>query len=189
MEEISLGDDFDEVAINVNDIRIEIGRDGKVKVFSKNPTIVTFGGSIPKTETAITSAVEALKIGDVAKDGWIYAGLSENPNSPGCDKPLWVAPMDSGVMDHYEAEEFVERLHKEGKPDSLPTEDELSKIFNGLVMAGYGNFQKHHKKDIGKYWTDKRSEEPSFDAVYVDLSNGKQGVYSRSNLSSVRLVR
>ena len=189
MKEISLGSEFGAVAINVNDTRVEIDEDGKVKVFSKTPTVVTFGGSLSKTETAITSAVKALKIGYIANDGWIYAGLSEDSNSPGYNEPLWVAPVDSGVMDHYEAEELVERLHKEGKPDRLPTEGELNQIFNNLAAKNLGGFHRDHKENIRKYWTNKRSEELPYDAVNVGFSNGEQGVCSRSNTCSVRFVR
>ena len=125
---------------------------------------------------------EVLEIGDIAEeDGYIYAGTVTDPDNPGCDRSLWVAPEDTGVMTHYKAEKTAADLKAR-----LPTGRELSKIFNGLVEKGLGGFDKSN----GEYWA---AECDSFflnKAVYKDFSsNGKHGIRNRNHSALVRLVR
>ena len=124
---------------------------------------------------------EVLEIGDTAEDGYIYAGTSMDTDSPGCDRSLWVAPENAGVMTHYKAERTAACLKA-----SLPTGRELSQIFNGLAKEGLGGFDKNN----GKYWA---AECDSFflnKAVYKDFSsNGKHGIRNRDRSASARFVR
>src|SRR5688572_5671474 len=56
------------------------------------------------------------KFGDLGPDGFIYAGVSDDPQGPGYRQPLWVAPRDSGVMTHYEATVLAETLPAQRLP-------------------------------------------------------------------------
>ena len=123
-----------------------------------------------------------LEIGDIAEeDGYIYAGTVTDPDNLGCNRSLWVAPEDAGTMTHYKAEKTAADLKAR-----LPTERELSQIFNGLVEKGLGEFDKSK----GKYWA---AECDSFflnKAVYKDFSsNGKHGIRNRDRSALVRFVR
>ena len=69
---------------------------------------------------------EKLKIGDVAEDGWIYAG-----DSPDTHKPMYVAPKDVGVMFFKEARAQAKKIKFSlFKRARLPSKNELQMIFN-----------------------------------------------------------
>ncbi|MBI3441947.1 MAG: hypothetical protein HY052_09165, partial [Proteobacteria bacterium] len=48
---------------------------------------------------------EKLQVGDKDSDGWIYVGISEEVR-----KPMFVAPLDAGRMDWYNAMKGAEVL-------------------------------------------------------------------------------
>jgi hypothetical protein len=52
--EISLGDDFGDVAVNVNGTRIEVGRDGSVVAYTNGPVKEhRTAGSVPTVKAAV----------------------------------------------------------------------------------------------------------------------------------------
>lgn len=164
-------------SIKVNSLSLEVSADGrKLGVISPNPVEISLSTTDAlKTETAIAAAQTALKIGDIAKDGWIYAGISDDPKSPGYKKPLWVAAEDDGVMTHYDAKRTAFELSKGNNKVRLPTLIELSQIFNSLAKKGKGGFSQD------KYWAEEYKRF-SFITKY-------QKIPKQEDIASVRLVR
>jgi len=203
--DFSLGDNLGEVTIKVNGLHLRIDEDGKdVRVLSGG--FVKFGFAL-ETETAVIAAQEAFKIGDTIKygenKGWIYAGFSTDPKSPGYEKPLLVASEDIGVMTHYEAEYVVAGLHDKGQKDRLPTVGELNQIFRTFAKKNIGGFSRNTFNSIfGIYWTvekgghensgkvkDKNQYTAGNPAKFQRFSDGVQDSGSRHCRFSVRLVR
>ena len=190
MEEFSLGDVSGAVQIDVNDFRIRIDELGcGVKVFSKTPANVTFAGSIKasKTETAIAVAQKALKIGDIVKEGenkgWIYAGLSEDVESPGYNKPLFVAPEITGVMTCFKASEVISDLRKKEGKDRLPTNGELTQIFETFAKKNIRNFGRED------YWAVEYYNPFNHVVPYQRFSHDKTDINGKGLLKVVQLVR
>ena len=125
---------------------------------------------------------EAFKIGDTAEDGWIFAGISKDPKSPGYKNPLWVAPEDTAIVTHDGAKEIVKACRKKGNPVRLATLIELSQMFNFLAKKGKGEFSQ------GSYWA-KEYKRYSFVTANKNSSDDKQKVCDQENLALVRLVR
>ncbi len=159
-------------------------------------------------KTAITDVCEALEIGDIVKNGenkgWIFAGISDDLESPGYDEPLFAAPEDFGVMTHYEAECVVAELHRKGCKDRLATPRETDDLlFNNLAKKGIGGFNRNTFNSVaGNYWTSKRGKYedsgkvkdknqyvPGNPAQSQSFSDGVLGNKSRHCRFSVRLVR
>ena len=176
-KEQSLKDKFGAVAIDVNGLYLKISTDSQnFEVISDTPMKIDHHTtSALKTETAITAAKTALKIGDTAKDGWIYAGISDDPKSPGYNKPLWVAPEDSGVMTHYDAKRTAVELSKGNMKVRLPTLIELSQVFNFLAKKGKGGFSQD------SYWA---KEYKRFSFITTN-----QKILKQKDIASVRLIR
>lgn len=125
-----------------------------------------------------------LKIGDVAEDGWIYAGLS-----PDTHKPMYVAPADAGVMTWDDAVAVAQKLQTEGKTDArVPSKGELKKMFN--ARAKIGGFDETGKVQESWYWSS--APHPNYLDVYVRVrrfSDGKSDFGYKGDKLSARLIR
>ncbi|MFH1158645.1 MAG: hypothetical protein V1721_07180 [Pseudomonadota bacterium] len=188
--EVSLGE-RGAIALKVNGIILEVSADGSgVKIISDRHVEVGLAGNAnaPKTETALAAGRKALEIGDMAKDGCIYAGISEDPASPRYEEPLWVAPRDAGIMTWNQADTKSSKIRRAEGDDGigLPTKGELSQIYNNLVEKGIGGFDRSGKHPTSDYW----AADPTgyYTAAYLRMSDGKQKSFTRNHRCSVRYV-
>src|SRR4051794_5579729 len=83
-KEISLGSDFGEVIVNVNDARVAVHADGTVETY---PAAARQAAERP---SEMTDTPAELKPGDRMRDGTVYAGLS-----PDTGKTMYTTPADA----------------------------------------------------------------------------------------------
>src|SRR5947209_3721578 len=88
IKEISLGDDFGAVIINVNHARIGVAENGHVIAKSAGGIEVRTAANDSANATAVNPA--ELKPGERMPDGTIYAGIS-----PDSQKPMYTTPEDA----------------------------------------------------------------------------------------------
>ncbi len=182
--DISISKDFNSVA--AYGAKVEIAEDESLVVTTNGATrIRPVGTSDADDAAAIRAAKMAekkktqLEIGDVADDGWIYAGIS-----PKTHKPMWVAPVDAGVMLFGDAKKEAQELCAEGKKDArLPSNTELYQLFN--VAAKVGGFNQEMSGTAGVYWTSSRD---AGHAKSKALNDAIQYVCSSKTGLSVRFV-
>ncbi|MDD9900303.1 MAG: hypothetical protein OXT65_04930 [Alphaproteobacteria bacterium] len=95
-KEITLGEDFDAVAITVNGMRIKVSVDDGIEIKPVNGN----------TMTAIDTAQKAFEIGECLKDGTIVFGFDDDKN------PLRVPEgVLCGETDYYSQNRIVERAN------------------------------------------------------------------------------
>jgi hypothetical protein len=88
-----------------------------------------------------------LAVGEKAEDGWIYAGISPDTNTP-----MFVAPADSAAATWQAAVDEANTLCKQGKKDArLPSDRELQMIFN--ERAKLGAFIETDSYPADHYWS------------------------------------
>jgi hypothetical protein len=125
------------------------------------------------------------EIGDVMKDGSIYAGIS-----PETQERMYVTAEDARLsMDFNKATEYAEKLNAHGHQGwRLPTKDELNVLFENQDKGALkGTFKLASSNPKGPYW----SSTPDGDrrALLQMLSTGISGSYEKFLPSSVRCVR
>ena len=140
------------------------------------------------------SLKEAFKVGDRAKNGWIYAGISNDPRSPRFNGSLLVAPEDAHiVMNWHMANEIAIALRSNtgNNKIGLPTDIELDQIFNAFAESAekdVGGFKKDGSVPSGNYWAE------SFDKYHLcapsqQFSDGVKSTHDRDYHFSVRFVQ
>jgi len=169
-KEISLGEDFGDVAVKVNGVRVEVSSNGNVKVTS-----------IANDDSKAAACAEP-KIGDRMPDGTIYAGISPDTN-----KPMYATPADAPLtMTFNKAKEYASQLDAHGHQDwRAPTKAELNVLFNN--RAAIGGFNLTGSYPAGWYWS--ASQTYGWGAWGQRFSGGSQDNGNKGNHSSVRCVR
>lgn len=168
-------DEF-RVAVTGCGLKVEIGADGKVTVFS-NPLPVQ-----PQATLKTAASVEALKVGAAMLDGSIYAGIS-----PDTGKPIYATPKDAPLTCAFkEAGKYAANLDTHGRRDwRVPTRAELKVLFHN--RAAIGGFDTSGSNTAGWYWSSSRI---NYNAWTRCFSDGYQddGSYE-DHISALRCVR
>lgn len=152
--EISLGDDFGDVAVKVNGICVEVHTDGSILVHTNgNAKVCPVANDDSKAATSSEP-----KIGDKMPDGTIYAGISPETN-----KPMYAMPADAPLtMTFNEAREYAAKGAKfkaYGHQDwRVPTKVELNVLFNNRSAIGGFNLTnsldgRNFSNTAGCYWS------------------------------------
>ena len=98
-KEISLGEDFGDVAVKVNGVRVEVHTDGSVLAYTNgNVKVCPVANDDGKA-----GATAEPKIGDKMPDDTVYAGISPDTN-----KPMYATPADASLtMKFNQAKEYA----------------------------------------------------------------------------------
>ena len=159
--EISLGEDFGDVAVKVNGVRVEVH---------------------PANDHGKPTASTTPQIGDKMEDGTVYAGISPDTN-----KPMYARPADAPLTYTFnQAQKYAEQLDAHGHKDwRAPTKAELNVLFKN--RAAVGGFNESGSYPAGWYWSSSQNHD--FIAWGQRFSDGYQGYNSKINASSLRCVR
>jgi hypothetical protein len=168
-KEISLGDDFGDVTVKVNGIRVLAYKNGRAAVCPVANDDGKAAGATPK-------------IGDKMPDGTIYAGISPETN-----KPMYAMPADAPLtMAFKKATEYAAQLDAHGHQDwRLPTKAELNVLFNN--RAAIGGFNLTSYGPAGWYWSASQH-----DACFTSgqrFGDGFQSLCHKDGHSATRCVR
>jgi len=127
------------------------------------------------------------KVGDVMKDGTIFAGIS-----PDTHKAMYATPADAPrVYNFYEADEYANNLCAHGHRDwRVPTADELNTLYeNRNEGALKGTLNETGLFPAGWYWSSSPSHHLHNGAWAQRFSNGDQDTNYEDHDSSLRCVR
>jgi hypothetical protein len=179
LKEISLGEDFGDVAVKVNGVRVEVHTDGRVDVYTNGPVQVHPAGN----DDTAAKPKTAIEIGDL-DDGGIYAGLSAEDG-----KPLHAALADLPDYKTYEealaAAEQLKSLHPTAH---VPTPKELDKnLFNNRFTGHLKDTFNTSGSDPGSVYRSSASYNVSYARVQW-FDDGSQVYSLRGNQLPVRLV-
>jgi hypothetical protein len=181
-KEISLGEDFGDVAVKVNGVYVKVSTDGSILAYTNGAVkVCPVANDDGKTATGAEP-----KIGAVMPDGTIFAGIS-----PDTSKPMYATPADAPLtMKFNEAAAYAKKLNAEkylGHDDwRVPTKDELNVLFNN--RAAVGGFNVHGSDAAGWYWSGW-SPNDGWRAWIQRFSDGCQYRNPEDSHSSVRCVR
>jgi hypothetical protein len=183
-KEISLGEDFGDVTVKVNGVRVEVHTDGSVLAYTNNAVKV-----LPIANDDGKSAAPAEPtIGDKMPDGTVYAGISPDTKMPMyatfADAPLTMSFNQATTV-------YAPELDAHGHRDwRVPTIDELKVLFNNRVAIGGFKLKRSILDPAGWYVSSTPRGEGSdgvwgqrFSAGDQVCSNGKE------HPASVRCVR
>jgi len=138
--------------------------------------------------SAATQELAASKIGDVMKDGSIFAGIS-----PDTGKQMFAMPTDLGLTITFsEAAQYAKKLNSDkalGHDDwRVPTRAELNVLFlNREEGALEGTFNVTGSIAAVCYWSSKLS---SGGSVWIQrFSDGLKDYFFKTNAATVRCVR
>jgi hypothetical protein len=178
-KEIYLGDDFGDVTIKVNGVRVEVSPYGCVLAYKDVP--ITVLCPVANTDSKEAAGPEP-EIGDTMPDGTIYAGLS-----PDTGKAMFATPADAPLSYTFnEARKYAKVLDAHGHQDwRVPTVDELNVLFNNRAAIGGFNV-------TGSYfpgWYRSSSQNGRWYAWEQRFSAGSQLINHKNGHSSVRCVR
>jgi hypothetical protein len=145
--------------------------------------------TIARATTATTHELAALEIGDVMKDGSIFAGIS-----PDTGKQMFAMPTDAGItMTFNDAAKYAKKLNSDktlGHDDwRVPTQAELNVLFQNREKGALkGTFNVTGSFSSGWYWSG--TPLTSNYAYCQHFSDGLQNhLYFRLHDSCVRCVR
>ena len=143
-KEISLGEDFGDVAVRVNGVRVEVHTDGSILAYTNGNVKVC---PVANDDGKAAASAEP-KIGDKMPDGTVFAGISPDTN-----KPMYATPADASLtMKFNEAQEYAAKLDAHGHKDwRVPTKAELNVLFNN--RAAIGGFNVTGSYPAGWYWS------------------------------------
>jgi len=177
-KEISLGEDFGDVAVNVNGVRVEVRTDGSILAYTNGNVKVC---PVANDDGKAAASAEP-NIGDKMPDGTVFAGIS-----PDTKKKMYATPADASLtMTFNEATEYAAKLDAHGHQDwRLPTKAEMNVLFNN--RAAIGGFDISGSNPAGWYWSALPSNE--WVAWGQRFSDGYQGGYGKDYPSAVRCVR
>ena len=144
-KEVSLGDNFGDVAVKVNGVRVEVRTDGSILAYTSGNVKVC---PIANDDGVRLPASGKPKIGDKMPDGTIFAGISPDTN-----KPMYASPDDATLtMTFNDAQKNAAKLYVHGHQDwRLPTKAELNVLFNN--RAAIGGFDITRSLPAGWYWS------------------------------------
>ena len=185
LKEISLGEDFGDVAVKVNGVRVEVHTDGSILAYTNGRVDAYTNGPVqvhPANDHGKPTASTAPQIGKKMEDGTVYAGISPDTN-----KPMYARPADAPLTYTFnQAQKYAERLDAHGHKDwRVPTKAELNVLFKN--RAAVGGFNETGSEPAGWYWSS--SQYDYYDAWDQRFSDGYQGDVSKVNDSSLRCVR
>jgi len=178
-KEVSLGDNFGDVAVKVNGVRVEVRTDGSILAYTSGNVKVC---PIANDDGVRLPASGKPKIGDKMPDGTIFAGISPDTN-----KPMYASPDDATLtMTFNDAQKNAAKLYVHGHQDwRLPTKAELNVLFNN--RAAIGGFDLSGQPRAGWYWS--ASPYSGWGAWCQRLSDGAQSYDYKFSHLSVRPVR
>jgi len=178
--EISLGEDFGDVAVRVNGVRVEVRRDGFVTLYTTEGKLVVVNTAVD--DDAKPKANTAPQVGDKRADGTVYAGMS-----PDTGKRMYTTPRDAGLIFTFKkAKDYAAALDAHGHQDwRVPTRGELSVLFQN--SAAIGGFDISGSDPAGWYWSDEQGY--FYIAWGQRFSDGIQDDYGTATGSSLRCVR
>ena len=122
-KEISLGNDFGDVAVTVNGVRVEVHTDG---------SILAYTNMHPAANDA-AKAKAAPQVGDKMPDGSVYAGIS-----PDTGKAMYATPADAPLTYTFNAaQKYAAKLDVHNRQDwRVPTKGELNVLFQNRAAIG-----------------------------------------------------
>jgi hypothetical protein len=184
VKEIVLGEEFGDIAVKANGVRVEIHTDGSVAAYTNGAVHVHPAANDDGKPTAVVLTAVP-QIGDVMpaghpQEGWIYAGVSKTTH-----QPLYVAPKDSGVFQWKAAMEFAA---KEGA--RVPSREELGQLYEAMdkdALKGTFKMTSSNPNSDGWYWSS--SGDFRYSAWAQHFSYGRQGLIFKYGNSSLRCVR
>jgi hypothetical protein len=184
-KEIALGNDFGDVAVTVNGVRVEVHTDGSILAYTNRSVDAYTNGPVQVHPAANDDAKTkaAPEIGDEMEDGTILAGYYEG-------KPLYATPRDApGTYTFNEAAKYASRLDAYGHHDfHAPSQGELNVLWENRDKGKLkGTFNVTGSGSAGWYWSS--SQVSSFSAWAQRFSDGYQGNGYTLNDSSLRCVR
>ena len=183
--EISLGEDFGDVAVKVNGVRVEVHTDGSILAYTNGRVDAYTNGPVqvhPANDHGKPTASTTPQIGDKMEDGTVYAGISPDTN-----KPMYATPADAPLTYTFnQAQKYAEQLDAHGHKDwRAPTKAELNVLFKN--RAAIGGFNETGSNPAGWYWSS--SQYNLISAWGQRFSDGHQDGYIKFNDSSLRCVR
>jgi len=198
--EISLGNDFGDVAVKANGGRVEIHSDGGVVAYTKSDVDAYTNGAVhvhpavnddiaifpPVASGDVSQLLPATKAepkpGDRMADGTVYAGISADTN-----KPMYTTPADAPLTNTFnQAQKYAAKLDAHGRQDwRVPTKGELNVLYNN--RAAIGGFNETGSHPAGWYWSSRQNDD--FIAWDQRFSDGNQYYYYKTLESSLRCVR
>jgi hypothetical protein len=184
--EISLGEDFGDVAVKVNGVRVEVHTDGSILAYTNGRVDAYTNGPVqvhPANDHVKPTASTTPQIGDQMEDGTVYAGISPDTN-----KPMYATPADAPLTYTFnQAQKYAETLDAHGHKDwRSPTKAELNVLFQN--RAAIGGFNETGSYPAGWYWSS--SQNYIYDDAWGQrFSDGRQDYDFKGSASSLRCVR
>jgi hypothetical protein len=182
--EILLGDDFGDVAVKVNGVRVEVHTDGSILAYTNKSVDAYTNGPVQVHPAANDDlkAQAAPRVGDKMPDGSVYAGIS-----PDTGKPMYTTPASAPLtMKWKQAMDYAAKLDGHGHQDwRVPTKSELNVLFNN--RAAIGGFDISGSNPAGWYWSS--SQGSNYGAWDQRSSDGGQLNDGKDVDSSLRCVR
>ena len=183
--EISLGEDFGDVAVKVNGVRVEVHADGSILAYTNGRVDAYTNGPVqvhPANDHVKPTASTTPQIGDKMEDGTVYAGISPDTN-----KPMYATPAHAPLTYTFnQAQKYAEQLDAYGHKDwRAPTKAELNVLFKN--RAAIGGFNETGSSPAGWYWSS--SQYDFYDAWDQRFSDGYQNFDYKDYGSSLRCVR
>jgi len=177
-KEISLGEDFGDVAVKVNGVRVEVHTDGSILAYTNGNVKVC---PVANDDGRATATADP-KIGDKMIDGTVFAGIS-----PDTSKPMYATPADASLtMTFNDTQKYATQLDAHGHKDwRVPTKAELNVLFNNRAAIGGFNVTGSHP--AGWYWS--ASSDDIWTAWGQRFSDGDQFYNGKDGHSAVRCVR
>jgi hypothetical protein len=187
---IDLGDNFGNVAVRVNGVRVNVLSDGSILAYTSSSvkingvgidvgsdgTVNVKPGPVHVHPAANDSAVKAIhEIGAIESagehKGEIYSGIY-----PADKKPIWFSTAPK-LMDHYKAAAWAE-----GQGGSLPTrkQGDYLNTLKGKGGAFTEVFNRGNSFPAGYVWLAEPDASSSYYAWCQRLSDGDQNRDSRS---------
>jgi len=184
--EISLGNDFGDVAVKANGVRVEIHTDGSVVAYTKSDVDAYTNGAV-HVHPAVNDdakAKAAPQVGDnKMPDGSVYAGIS-----PDTGKAMYATPMDAPLTMKWKAAmEYAAKLDAHGHHDwRVPTRGELNVLYQN--RAAIGGFEVSGSHPAGWYWSSSQDiyHGDAWAQRFSDESQCGSGKYGVSSLRCVR---
>ena len=185
---ISLAEDFGDLVVEVNGVRIEVRTDGSVLAFT-NSSIDAYTNGPVKVHPAANDDIKAKigappRVGEKMSDGTVYAGIS-----PDTHEPMYATPEDApgGTYTFNQAADHAKTL----RDFRVPTKGELNVLFNN--HARIGGFDESGAFLGGWYWSS--SEQPNVwtrnnhRAWEQRFSDGYQNDCGKGGYASLRCIR
>jgi hypothetical protein len=184
-KEIALGNDFGDVAVTVNGVRVEVHTDGSILAYTNRSVDAYTNGTVQVHPAANddAKAKAAPEIGDEMEDGTILGGYYEG-------KPLYATPRDApGTYTFNEAAKYASSLDANGHHDyHVPSKGELNVLWENRDKGKLkGTFNVTGSDPAGWYWSSSQGSHGN--AWTQRFSDADQLNDNKSYDSSLRCVR